>query len=312
MNKKMWLGLTGIILLALCGVTAWAVVTYNQLIQTQADLAAVQYQVQQISTEWHNTASDLEESRRELSHLTVQLQDARIELESTQSKLSDTDQNLTAIQTSLDQARAENLETSQKVVSTTRELASLQIDLDQANATIKQKQAELETANSTLNGLGITLKKSEQCFDVELKDNTDAANPDLDEVLNFIAEDDTDSNQYVKFSYDCSQFSRDVHNHAEAAGIRTAEVQVLFKDEPIGHALNAFITSDYGLVFIDCTTSPDTIARVCIGKEYRALPIDEVPTDKLRDNPWWDRLRSYYYAAGSDGHCIVSSITIYW
>ncbi len=312
MSKKRWLGLLGVILLVLCGVTAWAVITYNQLVQTQADLASAKYQVQQLSTELQNTTSVLVKTSGDLETASAQLKETQTNLESTQSKLSDTDQKLTTTQTSLDQARAEITDTTQKLASTTSELAALQVNLDIANGALKQKQAELDTANSTLNGMGITLKKSEQCFDVELKDNTGAANPTLDELLDFIAEDETDSNEYIKYLYDCSQFSRDVHNHAETAGIRAAEVQIFFTNEKIGHALDAFITSDYGLVFIDCTTSPDTIARVCVGKEYRALPVDEVPTTKFRDNTWWDNLRSYYYAAGSNGHCIVSSITIYW
>ncbi len=58
--------------------------------------------------------------------------------------------------------------------------------------------------------------------------------------MSFLAQDRTETQRYIREEYDCSQFSRDLHNNAEAAGIRCAEVHVLFGNNEEGHALNAF------------------------------------------------------------------------
>ena len=53
----------------------------------------------------------------------------------------------------------------------------------------------------------------------------------------------------------CGDYAEELHNNAEAHGIRAAYVQVEFADGSVGHAMNAFITTDYGLQFIDATGS---------------------------------------------------------
>ena len=99
--------------------------------------------------------------------------------------------------------------------------------------------------------------------------------------------------------YDCSQFSRDVYNNAEAAGIRAAVVHVESRNEVTGHASNAFLTTDYGLVYVDCTEAPDRIARVTAGKEYRSVEINRVTGTNARNDYWWDSLSRYYYIPSS-------------
>jgi len=87
---------------------------------------------------------------------------------------------------------------------------------------------------------------------VILKNNADATDPSWQQLREFIISDRTDSRMYLPFKYECGQFARDVHNNAEAAGIKAAFVAVFFVDEIEGHALNAFNTVDKGLVYIDC------------------------------------------------------------
>ena len=137
--------------------------------------------------------------------------------------------------------------------------------------------------------------------------------------MTFLSQDQTEMHPYIEDVYDCSQFSRDVHNNAEARGIRAAVVQVKFRNEVVSHALNAFLTTDYGLVYVDCTGAPDTIARVKTGKEYRAVEIDRVTGINVRNDYWWDALSRYYYFPSSSflyfytgGYCVTSSIRIYW
>ena len=129
----------------------------------------------------------------------------------------------------------------------------------------------------------------------------------------FLSQDHTEKHTYIIDVYDCSQFSRDVHNNAEAAGIRAAVVHVDFKNERIGHALNAFLTSDYGLVYVDCTEAPDRIARVKAGKEYRSVELYRITGTNIRNDYWWDTLSSYYVLDSSIwSYNVTSSIVIYW
>ena len=123
---------------------------------------------------------------------------------------------------------------------------------------------------------------------------------------------------YIEHVYDCSQFSRDVHNNAEAVGIRAAVVHVKFRNQWVNHALNAFLTTDYGLVYVDCTARPDTIARVKAEKEYRAVELYRITRTNIRNDYWWDTLSLYYYIPSNlpfltwPSEAVTSSIKIYW
>ena len=135
-----------------------------------------------------------------------------------------------------------------------------------------------------------------------LTDNPNAIDPTYAELVAFIQQDTTDANDYLEDSligYVCADFAEDVHNNAEAAGIRAASVSVEFEEGGDGHACNAFDTIDKGLVYIDCTgqsssdklnlhveyteegfeivsdnpTSWDAVAYVNVGKEYGLVPL---------------------------------------
>jgi hypothetical protein len=145
---------------------------------------------------------------------------------------------------------------------------------------------------------------------IELINNLNVTNPTFAELIAFVKEDPTDEHYYAtdvdvyvgaaEVPYVCSDFAEDVHNNAEAAGIRTAWVSIDFEGDDEGHALNAFETTDRGLVYIDCTgqgllslllsydvvkteqgislveTNPtnwDKVAYVEIGKEYGVIDI---------------------------------------
>lgn len=135
-----------------------------------------------------------------------------------------------------------------------------------------------------------------------LVDNPAAANPTYAELVAFIQQDTTDTNNYLEdplIGYVCADFAEDVHNNAEAAGIRAASVSVDFEGGGEGHAINAFDTIDKGLVYIDCTgqsfddklnfhveyteegvgyvydnpASWDAVAYINIGEEYGLVPL---------------------------------------
>lgn len=135
-----------------------------------------------------------------------------------------------------------------------------------------------------------------------LIDNPAATDPTYAELVAFIQQDNTDTNNYLedpRIGYVCADFAEDVHNNAEAAGIRAASVSVGFEGDGEGHALNAFETIDKGLVYIDCTgqsfeeklnlhveytggdvsyvydnpESWDAVAYIKIGEEYGLVPL---------------------------------------
>ena len=92
---------------------------------------------------------------------------------------------------------------------------------------------------------------------IELINNPNATDPTYAELLVFLESDQVDRYSYIvgppELAYVCTDFAGDVHNNAEAAGIRAAFVAVYIAGIDKGHALNAFRTTDMGLVYIDCT-----------------------------------------------------------
>jgi hypothetical protein len=90
-------------------------------------------------------------------------------------------------------------------------------------------------------------------FNVVLENNPEAVNPTWDQVVAFLESDRTDEMDYVEGDFMCGSFAQEVHNNAEKAGIRTAWVGIDLAGQPVGHAVNAFNTTDRGLVFTDST-----------------------------------------------------------
>jgi len=90
-------------------------------------------------------------------------------------------------------------------------------------------------------------------FRVVLENNPAAVDPAWDQVAAFLKSDRTDEMEYVAEDFMCGSFAQDVHNNAEKAGIRAAWVGLDLAGQPIGHAVNAFNTTDRGLVYTDST-----------------------------------------------------------
>ena len=103
------------------------------------------------------------------------------------------------------------------------------------------------------------LRLSRQWFDsdyINLTNNSNASNPTFDQLIDFLESDDTDQYSYEEGYFSgrvCGWFAERLHNNAEKANIKAALVIINFVDKWSGHALNAFNTTDQGLVFIDCT-----------------------------------------------------------
>jgi hypothetical protein len=270
---------------ALAGVVVWAILTMNQLSNTRDTLSSTQAQLLVTTTELEKTTGELANTKDELTSTKDNLTSTKNELTSTKSDLASTKSKLDAAESTATALRAQ----------------------------VSRTEQQLTVAQETLKGLGITLAASNECSDVVLVDNSTATNPTWSQLVNFLSRDQTEKHTYIANLYDCSQFSRDVHNNAEAAGIRTAEVQIWFANEKVGHAVDAFLTTDYGLVYVDCTGVPDKIARVKTGKELREVEPPMITLANIRNDNWWDTLGAYYYIPSSTGgHVVTSTFKIYW
>jgi hypothetical protein len=122
---------------------------------------------------------------------------------------------------------------------------------------------------------------------IVLTRNPNAADPTFDQLVAFIEQDPTDLNPYIDGKYVCADFAADVYNHAEAAGIRAGWVGITFENASVGHAVDAFETTDRGLVYIDCTNGAssdpqsrtsgwDMVAYLEVGRQYGVIPLDQV------------------------------------
>jgi hypothetical protein len=122
---------------------------------------------------------------------------------------------------------------------------------------------------------------------IELINNSSATNPTYAELVAFIVANSVDTNTYFEGgpkAYVCSDFAEDVHNDAEAAGIRAAWVSIDLQGEDEGHALNAFETSDRGLVYIDCTGERHGFVFIPQINKYLRLNPDIFPEPKPESN----------------------------
>jgi hypothetical protein len=160
---------------------------------------------------------------------------------------------------------------------------------------------------------------------VELKNNSAAVDPSFSALAAFIRQDSTDMIPYVAKGspsgltpFVCADFAETLHNSAEAAGLRAAYVGIDFAGESTGHAINAFQTTDQGLVFIDCTgpslysqleggstaDSWDKVAYVLIGQEYGIIPLDKAHSADysyyLQYKADWQQLKDLLAAYNSD------------
>lgn len=138
--------------------------------------------------------------------------------------------------------------------------------------------------------------------EIYLVNNSLATNVSWSTLATFLEMDNTDENPYLQGERMCGTFAEMLHNNAEAVGIRTAWVSIDMVGQEIGHALNAFVTTDRGVVFVDCTGEDaglvvsaeaeagvcdyDKIAYVLKGREYGLISLDYAESS---DYPFYEK-----------------------
>lgn len=261
----------------------------------------------------------LQKTRDEVDSLQIELQDTRGNLEETQDKLQDTAASLTETQSNLEEQLNENSRYIDMYQSARAELENIEEELeditgllDSARQDNEDLQAELDEIQDKLDLYEDTL--GTQVFSgimspygsgsarfLPLNNNNDAKDPTYQELLAFLREDRTDKNLYVPGEYECGNFAQELHNNAEAAGIRAAFVAVHYYNE-IPHALNAFKTVDLGLVYIDVTGSEIPLSLANLDKKVKLAKDEAYQPSLLFPQAGW------YVPPGKT----VKSIEIYW
>ena len=134
-------------------------------------------------------------------------------------------------------------------------------NLEELNNQILCNKKQIQNLNQVLN---FNLDKIE---DFEKGNKSKLHNPTFEEVYDFILNDKTNdpSNIYDDISNNCVHFSRTVNNNAEKTGIRCAYVEIELENN-YPHAIVAFNTTDYDLVFFEPQT--DDVVFLEIRKDY--------------------------------------------
>ena len=289
--------LIGVLLIAGCAV-GWMMTnqalgdTESKLDDAQADVAGLEQELQSIQDSLAETQDEL--------------QDASASLSSTRNELADQVSETDKYKGLYEETRDELENTGNELESLAEDLETVELRNEYLEAGIVAIQEQLDLYVDTL---GITVYsgvnppyRSGDVLQLTLIDNDSARDPTWAELLVFLREDKTDKLLYKPGEFECGNFAQQLHDNAEAAGIRAAFVAIHFHDD-LPHAVNAFKTVDRGLVYIDVTgdTQPNTIpyldSEVTLAK------------DETMERSFIFPSYGWYWPPGEK---IVASIEIYW
>jgi hypothetical protein len=112
--------------------------------------------------------------------------------------------------------------------------------------------------------------------DATVTNQQNVHNPTMAELKAFLNEDQTERYVYSKPSFVCTNFAVILHDNAEAKGIRCAFVAI--QGTGSSHALDAFQTTDDGLIFVDDTGTTtgfgvDKLAKITMGSEVSEVAV---------------------------------------
>ena len=177
--------------------------------------------------------------------------------------------NLAAAHLEIDDLK-ENLATLQL------EYNNLQIDYDSLQASdssLRESHDDLQAEHNSTQRDYHDLQMDYESLLGRLQ-QTELEDPTWLELKKFLERDDTDEIPYTEKSFDCSGYAITLRDRAWRYGIRSAYVEIgFYRNE--GHALNAFETTDKGLIYVD-DTEADQIAYVKMGEPYGVILLEVV------------------------------------
>jgi ABC-type transporter Mla subunit MlaD len=285
-------------ILILIGCATGLIFTYQSLGATQDLLEETKASLNITQLEQQNTARTLEDTRNELQETSANLSETRQALDEQESQTEKYIQlyEISANESKDRQTQLDLLEN--KLATSTKENQDLQKTLDEVQEKLTLYE---DTLGTKVFSDIMPPYRSGNLLSIILINKSTAKNPTWEELLDFLQEDKTDKKLYVTGVYECGNFAKDLHNNAEAKGIRTAFVAIQFYNE-ISHAINAFKTTDKGLVYIDDTADSEP-------SPIRNLDrLVEMAKDELYRESFL--FPADYYIIQGDR--IIKSIEIYW
>ncbi len=223
----------------------------KELVSTQSVLTSTQSELNPIKQTLALTKTEISSTKKALDSTQVELGSTKDVLASTEVKLNSAWQSLASAQDKL-------------------------LSIEGTLAELEAVEAKLRLYEDTL-GIkifsGIEQPPLRGASPIELINNPTATNPSWQQLISFLRADPTDDRTWTEGIFVSGDFGEMLHNNAEAAGIRAAIVGVFFEGETIGQGLNAFKTTDRGLVYME--TQSDSIAYVTKGKEYGTISLGQ-------------------------------------
>lgn len=184
-------------------------------------------------------------------------------------------------------------------------------DLESENKALVQQNEALETELDSLTASAMAANQEIAALEADLRDilensgSEELRDPSWEELKRFIALDRTDEYDYIPNKFDCEGFSIKVRDNAWRRGFRCAYVAIGLGESSAGHTLNAFQTSDRGLVYVDCT-GHDTIAYLEVGRDYGTIIIDSVKSNLVScdtaPEQFWQPLKTNLYSGNLFGY----------
>jgi Sec-independent protein translocase protein TatA len=304
--------LIAVVLLVLVGCAAALIITYRSLGTTQGELQETKTSLNETQVKLQDTMKGLEETQHELLDTTKNLAE-------TQQSLAETQQSLTETQQSLNEQKGQTETYLQLYESSLKELQNREQTIDRLTEKYTVSQQANEDLQKTIDEIKSKIKLYEDTLGVKvfsgvmppygsgnvssiiLTNQSTAENPTWKNLEAFLKEDKTDKNIYVPGVYECGNYAQELHNNAEAKGIRAAFVTVhLYDERP--HALNAFKTLDKGLVYIDVTGSTKPVYLANLDKKVILEKDKQYHSSLLFPDGWYV----------TQERMIIKSVEIYW
>ena len=159
------------------------------------------------------------------------------------------------------------------------ELDGAQHEIDEMAEDLAQLEADYQGLQNDYTSLQDNCQSSQTSYQKLLERLEQSALEDVSwpELKEFLEQDDTDRLAYVENGFDCSGFAITLRDSAARCGIRCAYVEIEFAVEG-GHALDAFETTDRGLVYVD-SIEADQIAYVKLNELYGVISLDGVKSE---------------------------------
>jgi len=278
-----------ILAVALLGLAVFFVFYFMQSSKTIADnktlITSLQEQNASQRIEIDSYKVEVVTLQNENSAYQVQVSDLQTKGKSLETEVASLQGDNTTLQSTVSSYKVRVSTLQDQNSSLQSQTLSLQTQLSQTSTKYDTTSKQLALYQDTYGSL-VASGTQPNAERLNLVNSSSASNPTWTQLQNFILTDKTDKTAYVLDSYDCKDFSRDVHNNAEKAGIRAGVALVSFQNQAVGHSCDVFKTSDKGLVFVDCTgpaagqnpaISHDTTVAVKLGTEYKPVSMFSDP-----------------------------------